>query len=366
MASGRTKTQDFFVWTDDEVGLLLDVALNYKTTKWQENVDWESCQSKYADILGDFVQQYPASTTAGGKDFPHHKYGITKSQVTSKLKAIRAKYRKAVDTGRRSGHGRVVYIFFDKCEQIWGGSPATNALEAGIESEDMLSSSEGPSTSSRCSTPAAQMPPVLDPVPSPDDENVSFQLPPEVVGRRDMLQTRLLNNRRNRLKHKLHGDPAVQEDLILKKRMVDLLEESERRTSERLDRITDNIATITKTITDVLHHMMMQPNPFPFAGSSFMRRKADLQLLPTDKENVETIKKEESSSPHQEDVKPPHIIKEEESSSPHQEDVKPPHIIKEEEMELTIPQLDPELDLPPLTDIKTEDSSDTDDSEEWK
>ncbi|XP_029978180.1 uncharacterized protein LOC115410603 isoform X3 [Sphaeramia orbicularis] len=176
-------------------------------------------------------------------------------------------------------------------------------------------------------------------------------------------------------------------------------------------------------------------NPFGFY-------KADLQLLPTDKENVETIKKEESpsprqgdlkpphiineeesssphqgdlkppniikeeesssphqedlkpphiineeesssphqedlkpphiineeesSSPHQEDLKPPHNIKEEESSSPHQEDVKPPHIMKKEEMELTIPRLDPELDLPPLTDIKTEDSSDTDDSEDWK
>lgn len=49
-ASGR-KT---FVWTNDEAELLLQVTLDYKTKKLQENVDWESYLSKYSDITVSF------------------------------------------------------------------------------------------------------------------------------------------------------------------------------------------------------------------------------------------------------------------------------------------------------------------------
>ena len=41
---------DVFVWTDDEVQLLLKVTLEYKTSKAIENVDWESIQNKYTEI----------------------------------------------------------------------------------------------------------------------------------------------------------------------------------------------------------------------------------------------------------------------------------------------------------------------------
>ena len=38
-----------------------------------------------------------------------------------------------MDTGRKSGQGRVVYLYFELCSEIWGGSPATRSLDAGIE-----------------------------------------------------------------------------------------------------------------------------------------------------------------------------------------------------------------------------------------
>ena len=59
---------------------------------------------------------------------------VTKQIVTSKLKAIRIKFRQAVDSGRKSGHGRVVMIFYELCEKVWGGSPATEQIDGGIES----------------------------------------------------------------------------------------------------------------------------------------------------------------------------------------------------------------------------------------
>ena len=58
------------------------------------------------------------------------------STYSSLLPAIRQKYRMAIDSGRRSGHGRVVLLFFDLCGKIWGGSPATVQIENGLESTD--------------------------------------------------------------------------------------------------------------------------------------------------------------------------------------------------------------------------------------
>ena len=45
---------DSVVWTDDEAELLLNVTLEYKTTKVFEGLDWEGIRSKYADILERF------------------------------------------------------------------------------------------------------------------------------------------------------------------------------------------------------------------------------------------------------------------------------------------------------------------------
>ena len=50
------KAADSFVWTDDEVELLLKVTMEYKTSRAIENIDWESCQTKYGDILHALVR----------------------------------------------------------------------------------------------------------------------------------------------------------------------------------------------------------------------------------------------------------------------------------------------------------------------
>lgn len=51
------------------------------------------------------------------KDYPHTKEMTTKKVLTSKLKAIRIKFREAVDFGRRSGHGCVVLLYYELCER---------------------------------------------------------------------------------------------------------------------------------------------------------------------------------------------------------------------------------------------------------
>ena len=65
------------MWTDDEVDLVLSVILDYKVARTTGNVDWETCQSKYSDILNLFTastaSQYPSpeNATQLGKEFPY-------------------------------------------------------------------------------------------------------------------------------------------------------------------------------------------------------------------------------------------------------------------------------------------------------
>jgi len=50
---------------------------------------------------------------------------------------IRKKFRQAIYSGRKSGRGCVVLLFFELCEEIWGGSPATTTIANAIETTDV-------------------------------------------------------------------------------------------------------------------------------------------------------------------------------------------------------------------------------------
>ena len=133
------RKEDVFTWTDDEAALLLSITADYRAQKLSEGVDWESVQAKYCDIARRMIEYLRKHHEIGGtdKDYPHQTDEITKERVATKLKAVRLKYRAAVDSGRRSGHGRVILLYFEECEQIWGGSPATKRLQNGIDSSNI-------------------------------------------------------------------------------------------------------------------------------------------------------------------------------------------------------------------------------------
>ena len=84
----------------------------------------------------------PTLEESCGKEYPHERDAVNKLVLSTKL---RIKFRQAVDSGRQSRHGRVVMLHFEKCQQIWGGSPATEQLDGGIESEDLLQPQSEPS-----------------------------------------------------------------------------------------------------------------------------------------------------------------------------------------------------------------------------
>ncbi|KAF3854464.1 hypothetical protein F7725_022519, partial [Dissostichus mawsoni] len=237
--------------------------MDYKTAKVQENVDWETCRSKYSDIGNAFQVQYPRNPTEE-KDFPHDASAITKVQLTANLKQIRIKYRQAVDLGRRSGQGRVVLMFFELCEEVWGGSPATRSLSSCIETGDLEESSSGPSS-----------PPSLEHSPQPESSEPSGSLPAAVVvrHRRDLLQAQLNGHRRDQLKRKLPADHAVQEDLKINKRMVELMEQTSIRNADGMQQMNATIRDGFSLMKDLIHahphsssgghgHFQEQSSPF--------------------------------------------------------------------------------------------------------
>ena len=118
-------------WTDDEVELLLGVVRAYSSQKDYEGLEWDSVKSKYEDNRKDFVTLYEQQD-----GLPHDLSLFTRERVTSKIKDIRKKYKKAVDSGKKSGGGRTVATFYDVCNNIWGGCPATTSLEHGVDTAD--------------------------------------------------------------------------------------------------------------------------------------------------------------------------------------------------------------------------------------
>ena len=94
--ASEKKARKEFIWTDDEAQLLLDVAHDFKLQHLSEGICWESVKSKYSDILDLFRKELPQNEEQArnsSKDYPHKPDEVSKEVLTSKLKAIRIKFR---------------------------------------------------------------------------------------------------------------------------------------------------------------------------------------------------------------------------------------------------------------------------------
>ena len=304
-----------FIWSDDEVELLLSVTHEYKVKKAAESTDWESIRSKYKDIFELFVAALPQENN-DMRDFPHRKEEIKLANITSKLKGIRLKFRQAVDDGRHSGHGRVVMIYYELCEKIWGGSPATEQIDGGVETVelnnsmskssesngdgtgstsgdfgngDMGNSNTGIDDTGNCdtgiddidtgnsgsgdaghSTTNAGTSTSTDEHQQSDDETNTTV----INKRRQLLDETLKNYRQNKLKRRLPVDAQIlnhaQEELTIKKRLVEQIDIMDRRYAENVEKMSQNMEKITSSIADgftFLKQFMMYQQPAPMYHS---------------------------------------------------------------------------------------------------
>ena len=67
---------------------------------------------------------------------PHNLSLFTRERIASKIRDIRKRYKKAADSGKKSGGGGAAATFYDVCNEIWGGCPATTSLERGVDTAD--------------------------------------------------------------------------------------------------------------------------------------------------------------------------------------------------------------------------------------
>ena len=149
MEEKKKKTQSKkkeFSWTDDEVQLLLEVCYELKAESDYEGINFESKRNKYDLVKERFCEQYP---TVADDQYPRSNdlNSITKERVSAKIKSIRGNFKKAVDSGKKRGGGRIIFTFYDICERIWGGSPAVRSISNGIDTcrEDISNDEEIPS-----------------------------------------------------------------------------------------------------------------------------------------------------------------------------------------------------------------------------
>ena len=171
------------------------------------NVIFDIVYPQYEDILAIMREELPASSDElqlMSKDYPHTKEELSKAILTMKLKNVRTKFRKAVDAGRKSGHGRVVLLYFELCEEIWGGSPATTQIQGGVESNDL--------TEDQSNVPPAETESEEDPQDDgPGPSNTPTSEPTTVEQRRELLDTTLRTHRQPKMKRTLPANSQLLE-----------------------------------------------------------------------------------------------------------------------------------------------------------
>ena len=260
------------------------MANDFKVAKAGEGVDWESIKTKYSDIFDLYIAALPDDESGVTKSFPHKKEDITKQILTSKLKAIRLKYRQAVDSGRRSGHGRVVMIYYEMCQKVWGGSPATKQIDGGIESVELIPdadmfSSTNPSDGS---VPPSGITQLEDEVQVPDEidksdgngytkgnsEASETSTQATVWQRREVLDNKLKSYRHEKMKRKLPVDTQLlgcaQEEIALKKQLMDQVDKMDQRYADNMERMSRNMERLTESIAEgfgLLKHLMLYQQP---------------------------------------------------------------------------------------------------------
>ena len=250
-----------FTWSDDELQLLLEVILHFKSDKAGQGYDWESVKTKYCDIRDIFIERYPKD---GNNEQFSHKDPIksfTKERLIAKVKALRTKFKVALDSGRRSGGGRVVAQFYELCAKIWGGSPAAESFPGGIETSGTSSSSTLPSDQ----TPATPTGHEADIETAGEwSETSSTQIGPDDQGlpKRSLIE-HLKDSRNAKLRKPIPVEKQMlqiaKDDMTFKKQMLDEMKEVNKSHAAQMNVLTNSLVNLTNALTAALNQPQCMP-----------------------------------------------------------------------------------------------------------
>ena len=173
------------------------------------------------------------------------------NRIRVKTKELRSGYKTAVDKGRRSGSGRLVHEHFDLLTEIWGGSPAVDAMETGISTHES-------ETNIECEEAEHEFESNNDENIESNQGNDGIQEANSIVRnvKRDKMRKKLSSHQRDMM----HLD-IMKKELELKKKAIDILGESAKANENNMKLVSDSISEIGKSIKDgmsILANAMIQ------------------------------------------------------------------------------------------------------------
>ena len=205
-----------------------------------------------------------------GKDYRHTKEELTKAILTAKLKNIKSKFRKAVDSGRKSGHGRVVFLYFELCEKIWGGSPATTEISGGIESTELTQGIEPANVTDESLNDPSDDGNERDESTSSSTDGTERSV---IQRRRAQLDEMMQTHKQAKMAKKMPQDAQAlaiaTEELDLKRQMLRQIEQMDKQHMSEMSKLTSTMDKISDSIaafSNILGSMVSQPfQPRPHA-----------------------------------------------------------------------------------------------------
>ena len=252
-----------FNWTDHEIALPVGVIIDYKADRASKGEDWDTMRSKYEDILALFLERYPTDP-AKESEFPNSKDKsvFSKERLIGKIKKLKLNFRKAIDSGKRSGGGRVVTNLYDECLEIWSGPPAVDSMPSGLESSvetAYASDSEGNGASVSFTATGND---------HKQDGNTSASATVENNSERRKLVSEMIKGRKDsKLTKKLSTENQLlalgREELSLKRKLIEKMDESERKYQKSMETFANSLSSMCATLNSgfaMLGTILQNPN----------------------------------------------------------------------------------------------------------
>ncbi len=208
--------------------------------------------------------------------------------MISKVKALRTKFRVALDSGRRSGGGRVVAQFYDLCSNIWGGSPAAESVPCGLETSDSPLSA-----SSSLATEDGDEADIDLETSEEGNQTLDLPTPKGITGdglpKRSLIE-HLKDSRDAKLKKPIPFEKQIlqvtRDDMSFKKQMLQEMKEANKSHAAQMNILTSSLVNLTNALTAALNQPLHVPQPQPqFFQSpvqngnySFLGQSQDIQL----------------------------------------------------------------------------------------
>eukprot|EP00117_Sycon_ciliatum_P038494 scpid36433/ scgid28591/ len=306
--------EEGFRWSPDLVEDLIGCLRAYKSTMELKQLDfngdkpvqYETVRKHLAKIHRSKEELFGPISCTTLPDFPAETSVIAEAKaqikkdtdlikkgscrVQEKIKEIRQSFSHAVASGSRSGSGKIVHEHYDMLKEIYAGSPCTEPLASGVDTDSLLapdgSSEAQPET--RESGPSDTLD-VLDEYESDTEvgsKDRSAKLPTADTPNQI---PRLVDNKRKHLEKQLSASKRDQllieeakEDRETKKGMAEAIKESSASFQTAMAGMQTTMSALAqgmpKSMEMLAHAMMQQPQPAPMPNYQMYGNNAQSPL----------------------------------------------------------------------------------------